>query len=72
VVVVAVRGVKKVGNLGGVVLYIVAEPLAQLTSPEMDVYRGSKLNQVGVYRGLETRLKVRSGDHTRSRRQTKP
>lgn len=48
VVVVAVRGVRKVGILGGAVLYIYTEPLAQLTPPEMDVYRELRLNPVGV------------------------
>lgn len=35
VVVVAVRGAEKVIDLGGVVLYIVTEPFAQLEPPEV-------------------------------------
>lgn len=38
VVVVEVRGAINVENLGGTVLYIFTEPLAQLTPLEMGVY----------------------------------
>jgi hypothetical protein len=49
----AVRGAMKVGILGGTVLYIFAEPLAQLTPPGMGVYRRLRSNLVGVRRGLD-------------------
>ena len=53
VVVVGVEGAIKVVNLGGKVLYILTEPLAQLTPLEMVVYPRPKLRLHPVeYRGL--------------------
>ena len=69
-VVVAVREAEKVGNLGGAVLYIVTEPLAQLSPPQMDVFQGLRYNLVGVWSGLEGSSKGNAGVHRRSREGT--